>query len=388
MKKILFKILYKLVYYKYLIGNIRTHSKEIKRFSRLANLTLRHTEGENAYLEKWKPIYRHVNTKYYRFYSQFIGKDPNIVPDDCFHTIIEPLLNNQNTLTTYADKNMFELLFPRNFFPICIIRNMRGTYMDRDYHVINMDEKKLEEMLTCNKKIKALGKFIVKPATVTGGGKGVRLFTLEKIKEKWISNDRKEFSLSFLEKHYKRDFIIQECIESSDFTRQFNPISYNTIRIFTYRSVKNDLPHFIGGYLRVGAKDSFRDNMGSGGYSCPITEKGELLPFASNIKRQRFDNINGVSLTENKFIIPNFGKVLEYVFEIARRNIPNRLLSFDVMLDKQYQPHLIEYNIKGQTVTTVQTTTKAFFGEFTDEVIDYCKQNLDNLSYVSTFVKL
>ena len=114
---------------------------------------------------------------------------------------------------------------------------------------------------------------------------------------------------------------------------------------------------------------------------------GKLYPFASNIKRQRFDNINGISLTENQFVIPNFDKVLEYVFEVAKRNIPNRLLSFDVMLDKQNHPHLIEYNIKWQTVTTVQTTTKAFFGEFTDEVIDYCKRNLDNLSYVSTFVK-
>lgn len=388
MKKILFRILYKLVYYKYLIGNIRAHSKEIKRFSRLANLTLRHTEGENAYLEKWKPIYRHVNTKYYRFYSQFIGKDPNIVPDDCFHTIIEPLLNNQNALTTYADKNMFELLFPREFFPVCIIRNMGGAYMDRDYHMLNMDEKKLEEMLTCNKKIKALGRFIVKPATVTGGGKGVRLFTLEKLTGKWISNDQKVFSFSFLEKYYKRDFIIQECIEPSDFTRQFNPISYSTIRIITYRSIIDDQPHYIGGILRIGAQDSFRDNISAGGYSCPIDKDGNLLNFASNYQRKMFNSINGVSLVNNHFVVPNFERIMEFVFEVASRNIPNRLVSFDVMLDKQNQPYLIEYNIKWQTITTIQTTTKSFFGEFTDEVIDYCKQNLENLSYVSSFVKL
>lgn len=386
MKEKIFRILYEIVHRKYLYGNIRTHRKEIKRFSKLAGVKLVPTKGEEVFIEKWHQIYKYINPDYYRFYSNYIGQDPNIVPDDCFHTIIEPLLNNPNALTTYSDKNMFELLFPREYFPICILRKMSGTYMDRDYQTLEMTQNILDKMLTKNERVKKLGRFIVKPTTETGGGKGVRLFILQPDGH-WISNDGKELTFDYLEKYYKRDFIIQECIEPSDFVRQFNPISYSTIRIFTYRSVKNDEPHFIGGYLRVGAKDSFRDNMGSGGYSCPINEEGKLYPFASNIKRQRFDNINGVSLIENPFVIPNFNKVLEYVYEVAKRNIPNRLLSFDVMLDKHNNPHLIEYNIKWQTVTTVQTTTKAFFGEYTDEVIDYCKRNMDNLSYVSTFVK-
>jgi len=352
MKEKVFALLYEIVYRKNLYGNIRTHSKEIKRFSKLAGVELKPTEGEDEFMKKWRQIYKHINAKYYRFYTNFIGNDPNIVPDDCFHTIIEPLLNNQNALTTYSDKNMFELLFPKEFFPICILRKMGGTYMDREYHVLDMSEKLLAELLTENRRLKEQGKFIVKPATETGGGKGVRLFRLQ-ADGSWLSNDGRKMSLDFLEKYYRRDFIIQECIEPSDFVRQFNPISYSTLRVFTYRSVRDDKPHFIGGYLRVGAKDSFRDNMGSGGYSCPFDGGGKLSTFASNIKRQRFDNINGVSLTENHFVVPNFEKVLEYVFEVAKRNIPNRLLSFDVMLDKNNNPHLIEYNIKWQT-TSVQ----------------------------------
>jgi hypothetical protein len=386
MKKKILNIIYSVIYLKYLYGYIRGHAKQIKKFSKLADVELVPKDGEKEYLEKWGQIFPHVSTRFYRFYSNYIGNDPNIVPDDCFHIIIEPLLNNQNALNTYSDKNMFELLFPKEYFPICILRNMGGCYMDRDYNALQMDEELLSILLISNEKIIKQGRFIVKPATETGGGKGVRLFIFEK-SGKWISNDGKEFSLAFLNKTYKRDFIIQECIEPCDFVRQFNPVSYSTIRIFTYRSVIDEQPHFIGGYLRVGAKDSFRDNMGSGGYSCPITENGHLLSFASNIKRQKFDNINGVSLINNNFVIPNFEKVLNYVFEVARKNIPNRLLSFDVMLDRDETPHLIEYNIKSQTVTTVQTTTKAFFGEFTDEVINYCKQNLDNISYVLTFAK-
>ncbi len=374
------------MYRKFLYGNIRNHSKQIKRFSKLAKVQLLPREGEDIFLSKWGQIYKHINKKYYRFYANFVGNDPNIVPDDCFHTIIEPLLNNQNALTTYADKNMFELLFPKELFPVCIVRKMGGTWMDRDYNVLNMDKALLSKMLTNNERIKKLGHFIVKPATETGGGRGVRLFSINS-SGLWISNDGKELTLDYLDDYYKRDIIIQECIEPSDFVRQFNPVSYSTLRVFTYRSVKDDKPHYLGGHLRVGALNSFKDNICSGGFSCPISLDGKLFPFASNIKRQRFDKINNVSLNNTEFVVPNWDKVLDYVFKVAKMNIPNRLLSFDVMLDKDNQPHLIEYNIKWQTVTTVQTTTKAFFGEFTDEVIDYCKRNLDNLSYVSTFVK-
>ena len=147
MKEKIFRLMYEMVYRKNLYGNIRTHSKEIKRFSKLAGVVLKPTDGEGAFLKKWGQIYKYIDPKYYRFYSTYIGQDQNIVPDDCFHTIIEPLLNNQNALTTFSDKNMFELLFPREYFPVCILRKMGGTYMDRDYQVQDMTDKRLAEML-------------------------------------------------------------------------------------------------------------------------------------------------------------------------------------------------------------------------------------------------
>ena len=52
-----------------------------------------------------------------------------------------------------------------------------------------------------------------------------------------------------------------------------------------------------------------------------------------------------------------------------------------IILDEANIPHVIEFNIKNQTVTTVQTSGKTFFGEFTDEVIDYCKIRRDKIKY-------
>ena len=50
-------------------------------------------------------------------------------------------------------------------------------------------------------------------------------------------------------------------------------------------------------------------------------------------------------------------------------------------IQEKCQKKSIEFNIKNQTVTTVQTSGKTFFGEFTDEVIDYCKIRRDKIKY-------
>lgn len=59
--------------------------------------------------------------------------------------------------------------------------------------------------------------------------------------------------------------------------------------------------------------------MFGGGYACPIKADGTLAKFATDSQRKRYDNINGISLTENTFEIPNFDKVMELVTYVAKR---------------------------------------------------------------------
>lgn len=359
---------------------ISNHKKELIRFCESAGVTLSKRGGETDFINKWKPIYANVNVDFYRFYANFCGEDANILSDDIYHTVVEPILNDQAALTVYGNKNMYELLMNRDIFPICILRNIDGDFMDRDYHVISMNEDEFAKRITSNERVKKLKKIICKPTTDTSGGNGVHLYRLRD-DGRWINDEGQELSLAHLTKVYKKDFILQECVNPSAFVKQFNETSFSTLRIFTYRSVKDDAIHFIGGYLRVGAKGSFKDNVWGGGYACPIKADGTLAKFATDSQRKRYDNINGISLTENTFEIPNFDKVMELVTYVAKKNVPNRLLSFDIILDEANIPHVIEFNIKNQTVTTVQTSGKTFFGEFTDEVIDYCKIRRDKIKY-------
>jgi hypothetical protein len=51
-----------------------------------------------------------------------------------------------------------------------------------------------------------------------------------------------------------------------------------------------------------------------------------------------------------------------------------RLIGLDVSYDKNGKYRAIELNTKSQTTRFSQYGGVPFFGEFTDEVIDYCKE--------------
>ncbi len=365
----------------------RYHAKELKNYLRATGIKLKHQEQETNFLKNWSSLmpYGKINLGLYRFYAHYLGDDPRIITDDVFHITVEPCLNNQGAISVYGDKNMFERILPQKYFPDCVLRNMEYDYMDCDYNIIQMDNAEFGKRILQNENLCRKKKIILKPATDTGGGLGVRLFSYNG--NIWVSNDGATLTLDFLEKKYKRNFIIQEALEPCTFVKQFNPSSYSTFRIFTYRSVITDEPHFIGGYLRVGAKGSFKDNIWGGGYAIPINSDGTLATYASDAQRKRYDCVNGISLKDKILEIPNWNKIIGLCYDIAMKVIPNRLLSFDIMLDADEEPRCIEFNTKNQTVTTIQTTSKPFFDDYTEEVINYCMNHKGKRVYPITIEK-
>ena len=139
--------------------------------------------------------------------------------------------------------------------------------------------------------------------------------------------------------------------------------------------------HFLSGCLRIGDVGSFRDNVSTGGYAIPILDDGTLASFASNGTRKKYEAVNGIYLSKVNLKIPNFQAIIDMAFEGAKMNPLNRVLCFDIILDKDNCPHIIEYNVKAQTIVTIQTTYKTFFGEYTDEIIDYCLSKMKKGCY-------
>jgi hypothetical protein len=77
--------------------------------------------------------------------------------------------------------------------------------------------------------------------------------------------------------------------------------------------------------------------------------------------------------------IPNWDKVLLFAKNIGDRILHHRLIALDIALDKNGEPVLIEYNLGMFSYWLFMYTNQEVFGEYTDEVIDYCKKQYPKL---------
>ncbi|MHB2149529.1 sugar-transfer associated ATP-grasp domain-containing protein [Calditrichota bacterium LG25] len=320
-----------------------------------------------SHIKKWKELYPNVSAKWYKVYSTVLGhEDENFVPENIYYLVIEPTLNNKQVYKAYSDKNFYNLYYDEKLFPNTIIRNIDGVYYDSNYKFISLSNQNLINILSRYKKI------IVKPAIDSGGGKAVDLFinTGHFFKNK----NKKILSLNYLEKIYKRNFLIQEYISQHAFFKQFNKDSVNTIRIFTYRSVKNNNIIILHSLLRIGRKGNFVDNQASGGISCGIKETGELNSFAIDKYGNKYFEINGINLS-NKLKIPYFEEVKIIARQIAEKNIYARLLGLDFYVNNENKIKLIEINNINNEINFYQMNNGSLFGDYTNEIIEFCSKN-------------
>lgn len=386
-KNKIYNQMYSIVRLRWNISYRLKHKLQLRRF-RKGGFSFAKCEREDEFIQKWKVLYKYPSIDDYRFYASFIGEDPNILPDDLFHIIVEPTLNSQNALSLFSDKNLYDKLVDDKAFPVCLLRNIDGDYFDSKYKLLNsFDGAAFNAIVLNNAALMSQNRFIIKPTVDSCGGNGVRLFKLTE-KGDWRNDDGITLSFNKLIELYHSNFVIQECVEPSEFVKQFNPESYNTFRVITYRSVIDDEPKLLGFYMRIGVKGSFKDNVHSGGFVCPVGKDGKLFHYALDGQRKRHSVVNGINLENGDYQVPNYGTIIDFVFQISRKMLLQRLLSFDIILDENNQPRIIEINIKNQTIMTVQTTTGTFFGELTDEVIEYCRTHKDKICYESVFRKL
>lgn len=71
--------------------------------------------------------------------------------------------------------------------------------------------------------------------------------------------------------------------------------------------------------------------------------------------------------------MPYWENIVEFAKEVGRRIPYHRCLNLDVMLRKNGMPVLIEFNIGTMSTWLFQPNSGSCFGEFTDEIIEYCR---------------
>ena len=372
MKNYINKIVTKLSRY-----NIRNKflNKEIAQIMTKANISNNKLSKEDIWFEKWSKLLSDTNRKYYRIYNKYIGEDINIMPDDACHMIVEPILNPLKYRHFYSDKNMFDrvlcLKFNKLVTPQTYIRNINGIYYDIDYNKISKENLIFTELCDSNR-------IIVKPSVGSSSGKGILFF--EKTGNKFIGGEdgQHELSISLLDKIYKENYVIQKAVRQSAYISQFSSTSVNTLRIQVYRSVKTGEVHVINTIIRLGKEGSLLDNAHAGGCFVGIdVNSGKLSNKVLNQYGVQFDTFNNIDFKNNTYVIPNFENVKKFAKKVGECISHHNIIALDIMLDEDNQPMLIEYNIDAFSLWLFQFTGNTAFGEYTDEIIEYCLKNIN-----------
>ena len=359
--------------------SIRKHyDKSYKGLLERNNISNKPCEGEDKWIKKWSVLGK-ANPVYYRLFSHYIGNDVNIIPEDISRNIVEPILDPARYLPYYSDKNMFDKLFGKKAMPQTIFRKMHGFYYDSEYErIIISDDKSLYEILAKSK----CEKIVIKPTVDSSSGNNVRLF--EKKGDYWQEIGAKQkLSITYLNSSYGDDLIVQECLEQAGFMSYYNPTSVNTLRLTLYRSVKTDECHIPSAIIRIGKNGSLVDNAHAGGGYVGIKTDGTLCNKVLNQYGESISEFNGIDFN-NEHKIPNWDKIIDFAKYIGK-NVPHhRLLALDIMVDKLGNPRLIEFNCKAYSMWLFQFTMGSALGDFTDEIIEYCKYNLDKAQRIIT----
>ena len=329
-------------------------------------------EEVSAYKKRWSGLGYWVDPVYYRIFSNYVKPDVDFVPEDISHNVIETLLDPPMYRGFYSDKNMFDKVLSDipNACPLTLFRRINGFYYDKDYHSITaVTNELLYSFLPKHERI------VVKPTVDTSSGIGIHFF--EYMRNEWREvKSGSRLTLDYLDEELEGNYIVQIALKQSEFMAQFNPTSVNTLRLFTYRSVKDNQVHVLNAIMRIGRTGSLVDNAHQGGATIGIDlETGELNHFMVDQDAKYFMTFNGIDFEKSTFVIPQWNQVKDFARRIGEANIYHRCLNMDIMIDEMGNPRFIEYNLTQMSVWLFQFNNSSCYGEFTDEVIEYCKEH-------------
>lgn len=310
-------------------------------------------ELETEHKKYWKDFSASINMRTFRACKNISGvSDPKFIPEEIFFSDIEPTLNRTSSVEFLEYKSFYAKWFSSNFFPACFFHNVDGEYLDQKLNLISFS--KVKEII---KELKY--PVVFKPNRNSYGGAGV-----------FFPKSHEEL-LNHL--NGRRDFVVQEKINQHPFFNKFNPAGLNTIRVCLYRSVSDNKIHVLNCALRMGVGGSL-DNETAGGIVCFIDEIGRL----NGISRDKYGKIFQFHPDTNIYFnerIPYFSELIISSINISRQIFYARLMSLDFSLDINETWRPIEVNIFDQTIRFAQYAGVPFLGVFTDEVVEYCKNN-------------
>lgn len=219
--------------------------------------------------------------------------------------------------------------------------------------------------------LKGVDRFIIKPSHDSEQGRNVKL----------INTNTDDVGQVLRE--FKQDFIIQEVVSQSSRTALFHKESLNTFRISTLNlNGKTSLCNIL---FRCGQGKSVVDNGFAGGLMAGVSPDGRFLEPAYDKFFNRYnETADGIMFQGN--CIAEMPQIVEQLLKWHADYLPHiGFVGWDIALDKDENPVMIEVNLRGPGIQFEQLCSKTpLFGDRTDEVMDYVKtRSLKLIEFVS-----
>lgn len=297
----------------------------------------------------WQQYTRHINPLWHKLYSSRTGIcDVRFIPDHIYYTVIDQHFNNRKYYWGVNDKNYFQLWFPDAKQPKAVVRKINDIFYNENYELLTPAQA-IELCLLQNR-------LVIKPSLASCGGKGIVFWNKDEGKEK--------LNKSILDG--MNNLIIQEVIVQHEALSIIHTSSINTIRIMSLL-FKGEV-HILSSVLRMGINGKQVDNLSSGGIACGIEKNGRLKNVAYSDEGTRYEK-HPQGFDFKKWMVPSYKEAVELVKREAAKMAHFKLVSWDIAIDREGIPILIEANLRKGGCNMHQMNNGPLFGDLTDEVL-------------------
>ena len=290
----------------------------------------------DAYWGKYKFAYPNIDYKSFQTFKNRYGKfDVRHCPGAIRTSYFTKHFIDSAYSRPFQHKGMQQFLYPNIKQPRTFVRSINGIYLNEEYEPLTIDEV----IDTCIEAMRVGCDLIIKP-NHGHGGRGIVVFDAKTTKPRTIRDH--------ITKTLKGSaFVIQEVLVQSEFMARFNNSSVNTLRI-TSLLYKGQV-RVLAALIRIGCAGNRVDNWCSGGSILGVdVNTGKCCASAMLNDRTTSSKLSsGIDLEKESLIVPNFEEVKRQVIASHYRIPYIRMISWDVALDKENTPILIENNFGG-----------------------------------------
>lgn len=326
---------------------------EIKRIKKVLKGTRPLTKEQHAQIDALYGPYEKVSHVFHQFFYERNGIwSDSYLPTDLYALRICPFYNKREHAQVMDNKCLYPVLLNGIAQPENAAYRMNGFWFDANRKQI--DEASLGALLDREPAL------FVKAATASFGGKGVVYVAAEK----GAVNQQVMQAAEGM----KGDVVVQRPIRQHASISRLNPHAVNTIRVVSM--LREDGVKIYSTLLRMGVGTAKVDNASSGGVTCGILEGGCLTKHAYFRDGSRCEKHPDSGAVFEHYVIPNFDKVLDLVRR-AHPMLPHfRLVAWDIALDENAQPVMIETNLTRGGTVAQQMHFGTVFGDDTRAILD------------------